>query len=89
MTRDGGDGGFVMGMRDGEGEERATALRGQGFRREKGAGTYLAQYGRPVLLQDGVKERYPGNRNINSEPSGAPRSERDFFAAVSGRYGGL
>ena len=70
----------------------SDSAEGTGVQKRKqgaGCGTYLAQYGRPVLLQDGVKERYPENRNINSEPSGALHSERDFLEAVSGRYGGL
>lgn len=74
---------------DGDGKERSeTALGVTGVqKRKQGAecGTNSVQYYRPVL-QDGVKECYPGYRNRSSEPSGAPRSsERDFFAAVSGR----
>lgn len=82
-----------MGMYVGWGRRgESDSAEGTGVqKRKQGAesGTYLAQYVRPVLLRDGVEERYPGNRNINPEPSGAQRGERDFFAAVSGRYGGL
>lgn len=63
---------------------------GAGWVRNKFSTQYctVRTYVQCVLLQDGVKEQYPGNRNINPEPSGAARSERDFFAAVSGQYGG-